>query len=675
MLHTKLHLPLALLASWSFASQAAPVAKQLAGPPEEFAMMKVADPALSSINSKSAVIPVQFEQDQQGNWRWETDLPIDSQDFKFLLFSRDSKNWDIQMRDPVTNLMQSPKASQFKSINELKTESKNVQYGMESNKLPAKQYAFENMEQGNWTLSITTKDAENRDGYLLIGGDSDYRLNSYKSSGKQVVNNTIHFVAEGVINKQGRLIGKEKNDFGKGMFRRNSNLIDAAYLQVTNPDGEQSKHKMYDDGLHGDRLANDGFWGGDFTPENSGNYNVQIVAQGVNPEGAPFLRTTEHLLPVIEQTIGLGKRTPTITSIDGNRLTIDLGINNASDSLDNHYRIIGEVWGLDKNSKTKVPVSWISTIAGFKDGGLNVELDSRWIAKAGAQPPFEIHNLRVEDSTHYIPLLEMDSTYLNTNALSTNSLNKLSSQIKSFKGTVTDEMLMGRKPSGDFSIQATGSGLVLVHGYCSSDVWGPVAGQFGGEIIFRDLDANRSHDDFARRVRDFGDANLNSYGIVAHSQGGAAALHLYTYYWSGLDNASGNRLIQSVGTPYQGTPLAGNLAAIGDIFGAGCGTNSNLTTSGAASWLAGVPTWARSQVYYSSTSFDTVWWRYDYCSIATDLFLSDPEDGVVEKSRAQLSSANNMGHKTGWCHTSDMRDPGQTTDSSRNSNMNANAKR
>jgi len=40
-----------------------------------------------------------------------------------------------------------------------------------------------------------------------------------------------------------------------------------------------------------------------------------------------------------------------------------------------------------------------------------------------------------------------------------------------------------------------------------------------------------------------------------------------------------------------------------------------------------------------------------------------------------LSGGHNMGHKTGWCHTSGMRDPAQTKDSSRNSDMNANAMR
>ena len=105
-----------------------------------------------------------------------------------------------------------------------------------------------------------------------------------------------------------------------------------------------------------------------------------------------------------------------------------------------------------------------------------------------------------------------------------------------------------------------------MHGYCSSDVWGPVQYQFSDSDVFHDLEENRSHDQFANEIINFG-SQYNSYGIVAHSQGGAASLHLYTYYWSGLDYASnGSRLIQSVGTPYQGTPLAGKLAALGDIL-------------------------------------------------------------------------------------------------------------
>ena len=203
------------------------------------------------------------------------------------------------------------------------------------------------------------------------------------------------------------------------------------------------------------------------------------------------------------------------------------------------------------------------------------------------------------------------------------------------------------------------------------------ADQVGGKdsSVFLDANQNRSHDEFARRIRDFG-ATWNSFGTVAHSQGGAASLHLYTYYWSGLDNAVGARRMQSVGTPYQGTNLAGVLAALGGIFGVGCGTNSNLTYSGAASWLAGIPTAARGQVNYYSTAFRTTnWYTNDYCNFASDLVLSDPEDGTVERSYAQLPGGINRGHVSGQCHTNGMRDPAQYLDASRNSVMNANAAR
>jgi len=238
---------------------------------------------------------------------------------------------------------------------------------------------------------------------------------------------------------------------------------------------------------------------------------------------------------------------------------------------------------------------------------------------------------------------------------------------------IDEAMRMGPRPEWSVGNRA-GARLLLVHGYCSGNVWGNVAGQFGNASIFQDFNQNRSHNQFALQILNFGN-QFDSYGIVAHSQGGAAATHLYTFYWSGLDNASGSRLIQSVGTPYQGTALAGNLAALGSVFGVGCGTNSNLTYSGASSWLSGIPSWARSKVNYYTTSFATAWWRWDYCNAVSDLVLSDPEDGTTERAYGQLSGAVNRGHKTGWCHTTGMRDPAQTTDSSRTSTMNVNAAR
>jgi pimeloyl-ACP methyl ester carboxylesterase len=168
----------------------------------------------------------------------------------------------------------------------------------------------------------------------------------------------------------------------------------------------------------------------------------------------------------------------------------------------------------------------------------------------------------------------------------------------------------------------------------------------------------------------------NSFGTVAHSQGGMAALHLYSYYWSGLDNASGGLVMQSLGTPYQGNNLSGILATMGSWFGVGCGSNSDMTYDGAKAWLAGIPSSARALVNYYTTSFaKTRWYKNDYCNAASDLVLDDPEDGMVEQVNAQLTGGVNRGHTTGQCHTTGMRDPAQYLDASRNATMNANAAR
>ena len=327
---------------------------------------------------------------------------------------------------------------------------------------------------------------------------------------------------------------------------------------------------------------------------------------------------------------------------------------------------IAEVWGKDKMGQEKA-ITWLSSIVDTKDGDINLQLDDRWLLSAGKSSGFTLKNIRVEDINHYISVLEINELKVRLPQVSEKS-------VRQFDGQITESMLFGNKPESSAINKAAGGKLMLVHGYCSSDVWGSQQGQFSNSVKFSDFNQNRSHDDFAQRIDTFGD-NYPSFGVVAHSQGGAAALHLYSYYWSGLDDADSGRLIQSVGTPYQGTPLAGNLASVGGVFGVGCGYNSNLTTSGANTWLAGIPTWARNAVNYYTTSPTTKWWRPDWCQIVTDPFLRDPDDGTTEKHRGQLSGGVNRGHKTGQCHTDGMRDMAQTKDSGRNNTMSSNASR
>jgi hypothetical protein len=621
--------------------------KQLAGPPSEFEFMQQPAPEQGALTSKTALIPVNLRETKSGNWVWDAELPVDSENYNFMVFANGSKNWQVELTNPLTQ--------QTRSVDEFASEHISTKYGLEQNTYPSEKYTFNNMDTGIWNIRVKTiGEPDQLEGYILASSSSKYQLNSYKTNLDQIVGHNIHFVTQSTSNEKTIEALKEYSP------------INSAMMLVTKPDGSKQKFAMYDDGLHGDKLANDGLFGGDFKANNAGGYTVQINANGQNPDGTPFYRTTEHYVPVIEQSILMNSsKAATGFAISDNRMNISMNVDNLSKSTENRYRIIAEVWGLDTKG-TMQPVSWISTMTDIQSGQLNIELDARWISMSNAKDSFELRNLRVEDAKHFIPLISEDSVNLKLATIPKAMYQKSS-------GYITQEMMMGKKPSEKIT-QKAGGKLMLVHGYCSSDVWGPVAGQFSSSTTFADFDKNRSHDEFARLIRDYGD-QFSSFGIVAHSQGGAASLHLYTYYWSGLDYSTGSRMIQSVGTPYQGTPLAGNLAALGNVFGAGCGYNTNLTTSGASSWLAGIPTWARNQVNYYTTSFSTKWWRYDYCNIATDLFLSDPEDGVIEKSRGQLSGASNRGHKTGWCHTDGMRDTGQARDSSRNSTMSAYAKR
>lgn len=59
-------------------------------------------------------------------------------------------------------------------------------------------------------------------------------------------------------------------------------------------------------------------------------------------------------------------------------------------------------------------------------------------------------------------------------------------------------------------------------------------------------------------------------------------------------------MIQSVGTPYGGSPIA-RLASLGDFLGVGCGANDDLTVNGAARWQRMIPFSVQEQVFYYTT--------------------------------------------------------------------------
>lgn len=68
-----------------------------------------------------------------------------------------------------------------------------------------------------------------------------------------------------------------------------------------------------------------------------------------------------------------------------------------------------------------------------------------------------------------------------------------------------------------------------------------------------------------------------------------------------LHEQNEGRKIQTVGTPWQGTPAAGIMVNIGDELGYRCEDNPSLGIGAASRWLSKIPLNKQSEVYYYTT--------------------------------------------------------------------------
>lgn len=395
-----------------------------------------------------------------------------------------------------------------------------------------------------------------------------------------------------------------------------------------------------------------------------GDVRVRIDLRATTPAGAPLHRTTWHAFRVVDRQAVLTGAAHG-RAVGDARIEISLGARRAGPAERAH--VSAEVWGTNAAGELE-PMCWLSRMAPVEGTGSHARvrmwLHAGWLDATGLGAPFELREARLQDPDTHAPFDAWARIPLPVTSLPRTAGRS--------DGAITREMLTGLGPDvvgtgGAGATNEAGSGLypralLLTHGYCSGGMPFTSSHFTGPKAVFVDPDQNRTHDEFALLLQAFG-ADFRTFGVVGHSQGGSAALHLLTYYESGLDHAVGPRRIQSVGTPYQGTPLA-SLGAFA------CGVNDDMTPSGAATWLAGIPSWARAEVHYWTTSNSG-----SACQFLTSLFLTDPEDGTTEQSRGQLPGGNNRGHLVGWCHTTGMSDPPQATDLVRNIERNAEAAR
>tara|TARA_B100001121_G_scaffold217377_1_gene190779 strand:- start:5289 stop:7187 length:1899 start_codon:yes stop_codon:yes gene_type:complete len=357
-----------------------------------------------------------------------------------------------------------------------------------------------------------------------------------------------------------------------------------------------------------------------------------------------------------------------VREVDAHRTSIDLML--ATGTARDRVIAGAEVWATASDGH--LPRCWIGGVTPVSADSVQLVLDTRWLH--GCDPDsIELRSLRLADVDTFVPLVRSDRQPLPTVRIDDTAPTGDDARVMR-----TGIPMAGRTVPGPVhrsaaaplrSAQPGGHNLMLVHGYCEDgDAW-PL-NQFSGDFTeYLNLYQNFSHDQFALDIRAFGQ-QYKSFSVIGHSQGGNAALHLYSFYWSGMDWSTGARKVQALGSPLRGTPLAGSIADLGAIFGIQCGSNYDMTYDGAAQWASFLPGEPRSAAWVWSTTFEDGWF-WDYCNIGSDILLSDPEDGVVEVSGAHLDGTNDMGTKEGWCHIQGMSDPAQTLDTQRNAEMNA----
>jgi len=420
---------------------------------------------------------------------------------------------------------------------------------------------------------------------------------------------------------------------------------------------------------------NTGVYGAHFRANEAGTYIVQAVLKGswTTPTAistpVPFERTSQHIIQVSSATVELaGSASARIK--DNEHILIDIDVTGTGDQL----RAYAEVYGVDPSTLEFKPACWIGGIVSVQDDAITLELDLNWLEFAGVMGPLQLQNVYISDLVTSYPVSSVNDQLMSV--LGTEPEN-LRIELSNPPTTITRQMRVGVNPLKYQYNNTAAPSLILLPGYCSSsNPWLSTPSAFTNAGYLNLARGNYGHHEFALKALAFFESvNSPSFSLIGHSQGGCVSTHIYNYFFTGLDNAKGGRLLQSVGSPYTGCTAAGTLAELGEIFGVGCGSNNDLSLDGAANWLSGISPDASSEVYFYTTTYEQGKFFGDWCNLPINIVLQWPNDGTAEIRYAHIPYGHNMGNTQKQCHTTGMAYPAQFTDVTRNQQMNAAAAR
>jgi hypothetical protein len=300
--------------------------KQLAGDASEISSMRLPSAETLAVSSKSAVLPITQN---------VVEIPVENaENFKLVLLAPNSREWRVEAALPTEDSYVDLRSGWF-ADGVTRSESN---YGFDGKQLPAEVYEFAAIKTGTLRLKIDAPELAASSGkavgYVVASSESPYLLRSHVDTLETVVGQDIGLVAT--------LVDKGENQ----LF----NNIREARVSVRRPNGETFELPLNSD-LNGAFKGSLKLW-------KTGEYLVQITARGFTPEGAEFIRTTEHIIHIGKRAaLGANAR---VKLAGEARFEVSIPVSGLR--LGQKVIAHAEVWGRDAGGN-EVAVNWVGGMA------------------------------------------------------------------------------------------------------------------------------------------------------------------------------------------------------------------------------------------------------------------------------------------------------------------------
>ena len=501
--------------------------KSLAGPATEFPTFE--PPGLTSgMHSRYYVLPLLNLKNSSD--KWTHSFPVDHCDILGItMFAKDPESFALKFLSPGGD-----------EIIANRVYDEKVGYGP-AGLYPCRTFLFHDPipSVGTWSIAVTS----NSSSYPVSASfytsfyPSDLILQTFVPAENLIVGQSIDIMA---LLPNEVSLGKTTN------LTIYISALEKATTTIYLPDGSEEKLKLKEGTSHymanvkRDTGAKDLY--ASFEVPVEGKYKTIVQVDGLLSDGTSFIRSLWYEFTVAHPSIEVtGKVAGSLYTHEiSGQVKVNFSIAVNWDESDSSYRTFAQVWGTGENNK-EVPVAWISGLVEVqsREGCLSdcqyieMELDTRWLELANAKHPLTLKSVTLDEIKTYITLSKSDAVEV----IADDQLMNWSPSLKAEDIEIDWEMKEGYNPyrvKKEDSTTETGQ-LLLLHGYCASP-GGFLLDYYDNYLLFEDYEQTRLHDEFAKKVLDFiAEKGATRYSIVAHSQGGLAALHLYTYYQTGLD--------------------------------------------------------------------------------------------------------------------------------------------